>query len=148
MAAVKKPATTQELPNKEAALFRTVVVRRRAAIGRGSPPTLATPPRGGCMRACSVAALSPRRRAEMLRDEAVQEGAEGRGWRAEEVPGAWGDASDEGPHAELPEPQGGGIQAGSRGPEARPEKPRVLARVRVRQSAPAALQNPFRRPRR
>ena len=36
MAAVKKPGATQELPNKEAALFRTVVVRFLAPIGAGS----------------------------------------------------------------------------------------------------------------
>ena len=53
MAAVKKPASTQELPNKEAALFRTVVVRRRAAIGRGSRAPHAAAARGGCPRAAA-----------------------------------------------------------------------------------------------
>jgi hypothetical protein len=53
MAAVKKPSSTQELPNKEAALFRTVVVRCRAAIARGSRAPQRAAACGGCSRAAA-----------------------------------------------------------------------------------------------
>ncbi len=60
--ATKRPAASQELPNKEAALFRTVVVRARAARrARRSQIAVraarhAAPPR---RRRCLVARCSP-----------------------------------------------------------------------------------------